>query len=124
MAVESIVPVASGIKYALDLVKTVKDAKVQIPLQGAILSAQEQMIKLQGENSNLKRENDELKSIKEWEGREERRQEGGYLTFKSDESRTKYCTCCWDVRRLRVQMGEKDGYYYCFNPECTKIPWR
>lgn len=76
-----------------------------IELYRQLLDLSAQALDLQAENSKLKEQIDELKKLKDIEGRLVRHPQP-YLTLTGDEIPIKYCAVCWDSEQKLIQMNE------------------
>lgn len=70
-----------------------------------IYDAKKECLKLQDENSDLKKQLETKKDIE---------YENGYITRKSDEKKIKYCPVCWGKSGILIPMQDyENGYFKC-----------
>ena len=102
-----------GIK---DVAKVVQQAD-NVELYRQLLDLSAQALDLQAEVGRLKEENEKLKKKQDLSKRVVRHLEP-YITLQSEEPALRYCSHCWDVEKLLVQLDCNDynGSFKC--PHC------
>jgi len=86
-----------------------------IELYQQLLDLGSQALELQSENAKLQQENVDIKKKLEVAGDIER-YEGLVVTLKSDETKIKYCSHCWDSKEKLIQVSCYAGEFSC--PHC------
>ena len=87
-----------------------------------IIEIQQEILDMQNEMFQTKKENEELKSIKEIENRIIRHKGDTYITLKNDSNNILYCSRCWDKERKLVQLYEEENWRYsCKDRNCQNI---
>lgn len=86
-----------------------------------IIDIQQEILDMQNEMLQTKKENEELKSIKDIENRIVRHKGDTYITLKDDSNNILYCSRCWDKERKLVQLYEEGGAYICKDKSCQNI---
>lgn len=110
----------------MDIIKALKEELLlvqksnDIKITQKIINVQQAILDMQSEMSNLKIENESLKSIKDLEKRIIRHKGRTYITLENDTDKIFYCSRCWDKERKLVQLFEskKQNAYSCPNQNC------
>ena len=88
-----------------------------IDLYRQLLDLGAQALELQEENVRLKAENEKLKFRNNLEDKVVRYNDP-FITLNDDKQEIKYCSRCWDVDRVLVQVRcMENGYFNC--PNCN-----
>jgi regulator of replication initiation timing len=106
-----------ALKDAIGFAKNAGNVDIQqslIDVQQQMLDMQQQLLELRQENNALTEEIKQLTDISELEKRIVRHDEA-VVTLNDDEGKTKFCSCCWDAKKMLVQMnnsgmGSMTGY--------------
>ena len=86
-----------------------------------IIDVQQEILNMQNEIFQIRKENEELKSIKDIENRIIRHKGDTYITLKDDSNNILYCSRCWDKERKLVQLYEQYGQYVCKDKDCKNV---
>jgi len=85
-----------------------------IELYQILLDAQQKALDLQAENSELKKQIEDIKDMKDLESKIKRHPINTIVVLESDNN-IKYCSVCWDSDRKLIQMMYRDAskWYRC-----------
>lgn len=86
-----------------------------------IIDIQQEILNMQNEMFQIRKENEELKSIKDIENKIVRHKGYTYITLKDDSNNILYCSRCWDKERKLVQLYEQYRQYACKDKNCQNI---
>ena len=86
-----------------------------------IIDIQQEVLNMQSEMFQIRKENEELKSIKDIENRILRHKGDTYITLKGDSDNILYCSRCWDKERKLVQLSEDYNSYMCKDKSCQNL---
>lgn len=90
-----------------------------IDLYKQLLDLSAQALDLQEENARLRAENEQLKNQRDIASKIVRHEEP-YITLSDDTNEIKYCSRCWDVEGLLVQVRcMENGKFRC--PNCNNV---